>query len=124
MDATSRERDGQADGAGHGIGSVVERALYEATLEFHAAAVAVIDHRGLERPRLRFDLRGLADVRAAMSRLARRVEHAHRTGWSTERIVRVTRLERDVVEAIVAGGPPPPGVGHGPDERDDRPASH
>lgn len=82
--------------------SFVERGLFNSALDFYGAAGAVIDHRGQDRPRLRWDLDGLQDVRAAMGALERRIGVASRAGLSPERIAGITRLDPEVVELIVA----------------------
>ncbi len=84
------------------IASAVERGLFRSALDFYGAAEAVIDYHGPDRPKLRFDLDGLGGVRAAMGALERRIAVASRAGFSTERIVRITRLEPEIVEGIVA----------------------
>lgn len=81
--------------------SAVERGLFNSALDFFGAAVAVIDYRGAERPRLRWDADGLQGVRSAMGALERRIGLACRAGFSTEQIVRITRLDREVVELMV-----------------------
>lgn len=83
------------------VPSVVERGLFNSALEFYGAAGAAIDHRGPDRPTVRFDLDALQEVRSAMSALERRIEIAWRAGLSTERIVSITRLDPEVVALIV-----------------------
>lgn len=94
----SDRASGDADAT---VTSAVERGLFKSALEFYGAAEAVIDYRGLDRPRLRFDLDRLQGVRAAMGALERRIEVACRAGLSTERIIGITRLEPEMVERIV-----------------------
>lgn len=81
--------------------SAIERGLFRSALDFWGAAGAVIDYHAQDRPRLRWDLDGLQGVRAAMGALERRIALACRAGFSTERIIRITRLEPSVVEQIV-----------------------
>ncbi|MDW5594173.1 hypothetical protein VSS74_07495 [Conexibacter stalactiti] len=96
------ESDGASGEADATITSAVERGLFKSALDFYGAAEAVIDYRGLDRPRLRFDLERLQSVRAAMGALERRIEIARRAGLSTEQIVGITRLDPEMVERIVA----------------------
>jgi hypothetical protein len=96
-DVESRE----LDGADTPVVSAVERGLFKAALDFYGAAEAVIDYRGPDRPHLRWDLDGLQRVRAAMGALERRIGIACRAGLSAEQIVRITRLDPDVVQPIV-----------------------
>lgn len=84
------------------VSSAVERGLFNSALDFYGAAVAVIDYARHDRPRLRWDHDGLQGVRSAMAALERRIAIACRAGFTTERIVRITRLDPDVVELIVA----------------------
>jgi hypothetical protein len=105
------QRDGQRRGrravsaervtAGDERWSSVERALLDAALDFFDAAQEVIDYTGAARPRLRHDLTGLQAVRKAMGTLEAQFRSAHETGLSSERIAKVTRLEREIVELIV-----------------------
>lgn len=96
------ESDGASGEADATVTSAVERGLFKSALDFYGAAEAVIDYRGLDRPRLRFDLERLQGVRAAMGALERRIEVACRAGLSTEQIVGITRLDPEMVERIVA----------------------
>ncbi|MDO8209210.1 hypothetical protein [Conexibacter sp. CPCC 206217] len=91
----------EPDVAGAPVASVVERGLFNSALDFYGAAGAVIDYRGTDHPQLRWSLEGLQGVREAMDALERRIGIALRAGFSTDRIVRVTRLEPDVVAQIV-----------------------
>lgn len=83
------------------LGSTVERGLLKSALDFYGAAEAVIDYRGPNRPRLRYDVAGLQAVRAAMSELEVRIRLAHRAGMSVREIARISRLELDVIEMIL-----------------------
>lgn len=101
MGITSGQSDRDVAVEQTNVVSAVERGLFNSALDFFGAAVAVIDYRGSERPRLRWDVDGLHDVRTAMGALERRIGLACRAGFSTDQIVRITRLDRDVVELIV-----------------------
>ena len=79
-----------------------ERALLDAALDFYGAAESVIDYAGAERPRLRYDVGGLQEVRDAMAALEQRVRLAHDVGVSSERIAGITRLEQEIIELILA----------------------
>ncbi|MCW2951290.1 MAG: hypothetical protein JWQ48_460 [Conexibacter sp.] len=81
--------------------SATELGLLDCALEFYGAADAVIDYGGPDRPRLRYDALGLQAVREAMGLLERRIRAAGAEGLAPERIARITRLERDVVERIL-----------------------
>lgn len=83
------------------VSSLVERGLFASALEFYGAAGAVIEHRGADRPAVRFDVEALQSVRAAMSALERRIEIAWRAGLTHERIASITRLEPEIVTLIV-----------------------
>lgn len=99
---TQDEVEAAPDDAEAAVASFVERALFRSALDFYGAAEAVIDYHGADRPKLRFDLDGLGGVRAAMGALERRIAVAARAGFSTERIIGITRLEPEIVEGIVA----------------------
>ena len=101
MGSTSEQTSPGGAVAEENVVSAVERALFNSALDFYGAAIAVIDYRGRDRPRLRWDPRALDAVRLAMGALERRIGIAYRAGYSTDRIVSITRLERDVVELIV-----------------------
>lgn len=75
--------------------------LFDGALEFYAAAGAVIDWGGAHRPRVRFDAIGLQSVGEAMRLLELRIRAARAEGLTLERIERITRLERDVLERIL-----------------------
>jgi hypothetical protein len=79
-----------------------ERALLAAALDFYGAAESVIDYAGADRPRLRYEVGGLQGVRDAMGALEERVRLAHDAGVSPERIARITRLEPEIVDLILA----------------------
>lgn len=83
------------------VPSLVERGLFNSALDFYGAAGAAIDHRGIDRPSVRFDIDALQEVRSAMGALERRIEIAWRAGLSTERIVSITRLDPEVVGLII-----------------------
>lgn len=83
------------------VSSLVERGLFDSALEFYGAAGAAIDHRGPDRPTVRFDVEALQAVRVAMGALERRIGIAWRAGLTNEQIASITRLEREVVELIV-----------------------
>jgi hypothetical protein len=95
------DADEEVDGSETRVVSAVERGLFKSALDFYGAAEAVIDYQGPDRPQLRWDVEGLQGVRVAMGALERRIRIACRAGFSTERIVRITRLDPDVVEQIV-----------------------
>ncbi|MGB2711844.1 MAG: hypothetical protein WBC33_10040 [Conexibacter sp.] len=82
--------------------SAEERALLESALDFYGAAEAVIDYAGAERPRLRYDVERLQDVRDAMATLEGRILTAYDAGVDAEQIARITRLEPEIVTLIVA----------------------
>jgi hypothetical protein len=91
-----------------------ERVLLDAALEFYGAAEAVIDYAGPERPRVRYDVNGLQQVRDAMAHLEGHIGRAHDDGVPPEDIARITRLERDIIELILerrGAGPPEPAEG-------------
>jgi hypothetical protein len=81
--------------------SATELGLLDGALEFYGAADAVIDYGGPDRPRLRYDAIRLQAVGEAMSRLERRIRAAGAEGLTLERIARITRLEREIVERIL-----------------------
>lgn len=81
--------------------SAAERGLLDSALEFYGAAEGVIDYSGQERPRLRYDVERLQEVRDAMAALEARIRRASDEGVSPERITRITRLEREIVDLIL-----------------------
>jgi len=81
-----------------------ERTLLDAALEFYGAAGAVIDYTGPDRPRVRQDAAGLAQVRDAMTALEAQVRRAHAAGLPLDRIACVARLDQEIVALILAGG--------------------
>jgi len=99
---TQDEVETGPDEAKSSMVSFVERALFRSALDFYGAAEAAIDYHGPDRPKLRFDVDALGGVRAAMGALERRIAVAARAGFSTERIIGITRLEPEIVEDIVA----------------------
>ncbi|MDO8188037.1 hypothetical protein Q5424_11975 [Conexibacter sp. JD483] len=99
---TQGETEAAIDDGESAVASMLERGLFRSALDFYGAAEAVIDYHGPDRPKLRFDLDGLGGVRAAMGALERRIAVASRAGFSTERIIRITRLEPEIVEGIIA----------------------
>jgi hypothetical protein len=107
--AAQRARD---TGADNGAGDA-ERALLDAAVEFYGAAEAVIDFAGLDRPRLRYDVGGLEQVRDAMARLEAHVRRAHAAGLTPERIARIARLDDEIVALMLArdAGPVSPAGG-------------
>ena len=91
------------DEIGHGqIWPPAERALLDAALDFFGAAETVIEYGGPDRPRLRYDVEGLQEVRRSMATLEDRICVAHEAGVTPERIASITRLEQEMVELIVA----------------------
>ncbi len=98
---TQDEVEAATDDVEPTVASMLERGLFRSALDFFGAAEAVIDYHGPDRPRLRFDVDGLGGVRAAMGALERRIALASRAGFSTERIISITRLEPEIVENIV-----------------------
>lgn len=101
MQIASRQNDAKDEREDTGVVSAVERGLFKSALDFYGAAGAAIDYRGRERPQLRWEIEALQGVRDAMRALERRIAIACRAGFSTERIVGITRLDLDVVEQIV-----------------------
>ena len=95
-DTEPEPREGEAQ-----VVSAVERGLFKSALDFYGAAEAVIDYSDSDRPRLRWDAAGLEGVRDAMAALEHRIGIARRAGFSTERIVRITRLETEVVQQMI-----------------------
>lgn len=81
--------------------SAAERALLDSALDFYGAAETVIDYSGSERPRLLYDVARLQKVRDAMAALEARIRGAFESGVSAERITRITRLEREIVDLIL-----------------------
>jgi len=81
--------------------SATERGLFDGSLAFFGAAARVIDYAGPGRPRVLFDALGLEAVRDAMGTLEERIRAAGAEGVPAERITRITRLERDVVDLIL-----------------------
>ncbi len=81
--------------------SATERSLFDGALEFYAAASGVIDCGGSHRPHLRYDAIGLQAVRESMRLLELRIRAAGAEGLTVERIERITRLERDLLERIL-----------------------
>lgn len=94
-------KQAETDAGEERVSSLVERGLFNSALEFYGAAGAAIDHRGRERPAVRFDVEALQSVRVAMGALERRIEIAWRAGLTNERIASIARLDQDVVEQIV-----------------------
>ena len=84
-----------------------EQALLDAALDFYGAAESVIDYGGPDRPRLRYDVAGLQAVRDAMAALERQMRAAQEAGVEAQAIARITRLEPEIVELILAGRPMP-----------------
>jgi len=97
-------RDGDEPRPPTAIGSTIERGLLRSALDFYGAAEAVIDYRGPDRPRLRYDVAGLQAVRAAMSELEVRIRLAHQAGMSPQEIARISRLEPEVIDMILGRG--------------------
>ena len=97
-DGHDRDTGGAADW------SPPERALLDATLNYYGAAEAVIDLSEAPSPKLHVHPAGVRAVRDAMSALEERICAAHDAGVAFERIVGITRLERELVAAIVARG--------------------
>ena len=98
------------DGHDHDTGgddgwTPAERALLDAALDYYGAAETVIDLSGSASPRLHIDAAGMQAVRDAMTRLEQRIRVAHAAGVDVARIVSITRLEEEVVAAIL-GRPP------------------
>jgi hypothetical protein len=88
-------------GGGSGdVVSAVERGLFKSALDFYGAAGGLIAFDHGDRPALSWDIERLQEVRAAMGALERRIAIALRAGLSTERIISITRLERELVERI------------------------
>jgi hypothetical protein len=81
--------------------SAAERDLLDSALEFYGAAEGVIDYSGEARPRLRYDLERLGEVRDAMAALEERIVQASEAGVSPERITSITRLDREIVDLIL-----------------------
>jgi hypothetical protein len=86
--------------------SAPERALLDAALGFFGAAGAVIEYRGPEPPRLRYDVERLQRVRDAMATLDDQIRRADAAGLSPERIAGITRLEPEMVDLILEGRRP------------------
>jgi hypothetical protein len=76
--------------------------LLESALEFYGAAQGVIDYAGSTRPRVRYDVAGLQAVRDAMAALEERVLVAHDRGVPSDEIASIARLDREMIELIVA----------------------
>jgi hypothetical protein len=85
--------------------SPLERALLDAALDYYGAAETIIDLSGAPGPRLHVHDTGVRAVRDAMGALAARIHAAHEGGIAPERIARITRLECEVVAAILARPP-------------------
>jgi hypothetical protein len=94
------EREDEVKGTAS-LGSTVERGLLNSAIDFYGAAGAVLDYAGAGRPRLRYDVAGLQAVRAAMGALEQRICVARRAGMPADQIVRITRLEPELVELIL-----------------------
>lgn len=81
-----------------------ERALLDAALGFYGAAEGVIEFGDGTRPQVRRDAAGFEAIRQAMGLLEERVLDAHAAGVARERIAEVARIEREMVELIIARG--------------------
>ncbi len=57
---------------------------------------------GPDRPRLRYDIEKMRDVRRSMAVLEGHVRQAHADGVEADRIAAITRLEHEIVELILA----------------------
>jgi hypothetical protein len=98
------------DRHGHDTGddrdwSAAEHALLDAALGYYGAAEAIIDLSGAASPRLHIDAAGMQAVRDAMVVLEQRIRVAHAADVDAERIASITRLEHEVVAAILARSP-------------------